>query len=383
MSDREPYNLDAPAGGERKKRRRTPLAARVGKVWLVETFPRLLLGLVVLWLVLLFHTLFTERAEFAAVVAQRRGRDSYMMVPGSAAPSAAHRWTLPVLDRAVMTGDSLRTGNDGSITVRFFEGSSVRVNPNSSARIHACSLHRSSGARVRIITLTAGSLYVDAATPTSDASQFIIRMGNGNVSGFNAFYFVSGNRVTVVEGEVFVKAGARGYPVTLGKTFDFATRKVRNTTPAEQKTAAAAGRQMPEIEFPDKVKFALVNLEERFVLKNSVWLLDLLHLEPGAGNPFAGLSVFNSSRRAQAEQRLADLHQAMTGITPPRSLRLDDFGTLGVSTDKLPLMRQAFYRGQLMTYQAHGEEYRITARANDRQHTLITLTQSGVVKIER
>jgi hypothetical protein len=154
---------------------------------------------------------------------------------------------------------------------------------------------------------------------------------------------------------------------------------VREQSQAAKQGLATVGPKLPEPETPDKARLFLVNLEERIVLANSAFILKMFGHQSGEGNPFQGFSLVNSSRRTQCQQRLADLHESMQSLgNAPASIRLDDFAALGVNAERLKLLRQAFYRGQLMSYQASGSDWKVTAMANDRAHTLVTMTQDGV-----
>lgn len=192
---------------------------------------------------------------------------------------------------------------------------------------------------------------------------------------------VDSARLLVRDGSVTVRYG-QGNPTTVaaGKAFDLTTRRPRAIGAAERRQMAATLDRLPEVETADRIRLALVNLEERIILANSGWILKLIGHQPGEGNPFAGLSVVNSSRRTQAQQRMADIHEALSSSNPPASVRLDAFDQLGLDKGKVPLVRQAFYRGQLMSYRVSGDQYRLTAKANDRQRSLVVLTPAGVAK---
>lgn len=374
--DQTPYDLSAPEPTGKKRRKKS---GSVWKVWLIEGVPRYLLIFVVVWVVVLCHTIFTEYGEYRGEVLGSSGNQAFMLVEGGQAARQELLWTKPYDERMILAGDWFRTGLDSTITLAFYERSLVRVNPSSGVRLAECAFERSNGGRMRTLQINNGSLYVRTATPVSPDSTFSTGTKIAHVTGWNAFYFVDPSRVEVGQGTVTVTGRGKTLEVTAGQGVDFGTMTVRSVSPEAKQGLASVGPKLPAPETPDKARLFLVNLEERVVLANSAWILKLFGHKSGEGNPFRGFSLVNSSRRTQCQQRLADLHEAMQSFgNVPTAVRLDDFKALGVSEDRIKLLRQAFYRGQLMSYQAANGNWKVTAKANDREHTLVTMTQDGV-----
>ncbi|NUP98661.1 MAG: hypothetical protein HUU35_02275 [Armatimonadetes bacterium] len=378
MSEREPYEVGMVSPPRKKKKH--SLAAGVARAWLLETLPRLLLTFAVIWLLILLHTTYTEYGEYRGQVLSKSGTTSRMMIPGCSAPDPEDRWTTPWSGRMILAGDSFRT-QTGTIDLQFYEGSVVRVLPASLVVLRGLDFERASAARRRHLVLRAGGLAVHSGSAAGEKSSFTVQVGQARIDGFGAAYVVDSARLLVRDGSLTVRYG-QGNPTTVaaGKAYDLVARRVRNLAAAERRQMAGTLDRLPDLETADRIRAAVVNFEERIVLANSGWLLKLVGHEPGEGNPFAGFSVVNSSRRTQAQQRMADIHEALSGSQAPASVRLDDFDQLGLDKGKVPLLRQAFYRGQLISYQAAGDRYRLTAKATDRQRTVVVLTQAGVVK---
>ena len=375
--DQTSYDLDEPqpSGGKRRKRGGSAL-----KVFVVEGLPRYLAILVVVWIIALFHTVFTEAAEYQGEIHSANGLQAHMKIPGAEAPLEDLLWTTPWPGRAIMMGDWFRTGLNSTITLAFYERSLVCVNASSLVGLAQCDFERETGARQRTLKINAGSVYVRSASPVSPESNFTITTNSGaSATGWNAFYYIDPSRVEVGQGTVTVRARGKTLEVSAGQGVDLGSGTVRGQSQAAKQGLAQIGPRLPAPDTPDKARLAVVNLEERIVLAHSGGLLKLLGHQSGEGNPFAGFSLFNSGRRAQCQQRLADLHEAMQSLgNAPQAIRLDDFAKLGASQDRVKLLRQAFYRGHLMSYAAANGRWRATARATDRQHTLLTMTENGV-----
>jgi len=372
-----PYDLSdpEPSGGKKRKKK----GGSVVKVWLVEGLPRYLITFIAVWIVVLFHTIFTEAGEYQGEILGSDGKTAFMQVQGAQASIQEHLWTRPYDGRAILAGDWFRTGPGSTITLAFYERSLVRINSSSGVRLAECAFERSNGGRMRLLQVNNGSVYVRSATPVSAESEFTIRTSQATISGWNAFYYADPSRVEVGQGTVTVTGKGKTLELNAGQGIDLGTMTVREQSQAAKQGLAQVGPKLPEPETTDKARLFVVNLEERIVLANSEFILKMFGHKSGEGNPFRGFSLVNSSRRTQCQQRLADLHESMQSLgNAPASIRLDDFAALGVNEERLKLLRQAFYRGQLMSYQASTGAWKITARANDREHTLLTMTQDGV-----
>lgn len=379
MEDVPRYDLDQQTTAVRKPSRRKSSSGGAARAWAVEVLPKWLAFLVVAWIAILFHTVFTEAAEYEAEVAGSTGEATRMLIPGAQAPDPQDAWTGTWDGRTIRAGDQLRAGPGSTLDVLFYEQSLVRLNPGAAVGVRELHFDRGTGSRRRMLVLQSGALAVRTGPGIGDSSQFQIRTSQGTADGFDAFYLASADAIAVSRGPVVVRTPGGEATITDGQAYDFRIGKTRAVSSSEQQQLAGLAAKLPAPDTSAKVRTTLVNLEEGIVLANSVWLLKLCGHESGEGNPFVGLSVVNSSRRAQAKKRLADLRDGITGTNPvPTSIRLDDFAKMGVSSDRVNLMRNAYYRGQLMSYQGSGDQFRATALATDRQHTKLVMNQSGV-----
>jgi len=201
------YDLSAPepTGGKKRKKK----SGSVLKVWLIEGLPRYLVAFVVIWIVGLFHTIFTEYGEYRGEVLGFTGRQAHMMIKGGQAKNPEQLWTSPYEGRMILAGDWFRTGADSTITLAFYERSLVRINAASGVRLAECGFERSNGGRQRLLQINNGSIYVRSATPVSAESEFTVRTNHATVNGWNAFYYVDPSRIEVAQGTVTVNAMAK------------------------------------------------------------------------------------------------------------------------------------------------------------------------------
>ncbi|MBI2302784.1 MAG: FecR domain-containing protein [Armatimonadetes bacterium] len=388
--DDDRYNLDSgqgqvslpPRGGKRPPSN-TQTSARAAKVWFVYSLPRYLGMLALIWLLVLFHVVWPEAAEFRAKVHASQGMVR-MLVPGTFAPEADDRWTECWPDRMLLANDTFLTGADGQLDLEFAEGTYVRLNRDTRVGLAQLHFDRGAGGRQRVLMLPVGSLFVRSATTCGTDSRFAIQAGGCTVSGANCFYYVNSGQVTVTGGTVSVKRGGRTVAVEPGKMMSFSTGKVSPGDSGVMSLLKQADGNVPTQSKPDRIRMWLVNKEERVVLQHSGFLLGIIGHKPGDGNPLAKFSILNSTRRAQALKRMDDVHTAMTGVTAPPSLRLDAFGSLGVDHETIPLVKQAFFRSQFMSYRrsADGRDFELVAFATDRAHTKVVL-DSNSAKIVR
>lgn len=384
MSD-DRYDLDSAVEelGARAKQRRASVAAtnvRAGKVWLVYSLPRLLLALLVLWLVVLLHSIWPEYGLCRAWVDDSTGW-ARIMIPNTVAPNPVDCWTEARPNRELLVEDRLHTAPDGTLVVRFYELNSFVLNPNTMAALASVTFDRRAGGYRRSIGLDYGSLVVRTQKGIGKGSRFDVQTGGSAVSGFEATYAVDPGKVMVLDGEVTVTRSGKTWTAGAGQVMDLRTGKTRPLGSTEEQQIKTLAAKLPPASGPDRFKLTVVGLELNIVLRNSSWLLHMFGHKAGDGNPFVRFSLFNSSRRGQAQKRMHDIHTALSGLPQaPASVRLDDFGSLGVDRERIELVRQAFYRGQLMQYQASqdGRDFYILALANDRKHTPVTCTAAGV-----
>jgi hypothetical protein len=378
MSDRyDPATAEGPIEAQRKKsKKRKPTEVRVVQLWLRYTLPQILGVLAAVWLVLLVHSAWPERGEYEGRVLSSNGQ-AFVRPLGTRAVYESENYTAVWPGRPLLARDTLATGEQSTLTVALAGTAALHLPAGTQVGLDNLSYDRQTGSRLKAVRLYGGSLFVRSGTAAGPQPHFNVRAATRTVSGFGALYWVMFDRVCVWSGAVGTSLGRE---VPAGQTLLFDSGQVRALTSEEGRALQAAAAAMGEVGWEDKAKQAVTDFELGVILARTSGILRTFGHESGDGNPFARFSVVNSSRRTQALKRAQDLVQAMTaGGNPPDHVRLDDLKALGVDDERLDLCRQAFYRGQLMSYQSSdgGQAFTLYVRANDKKKTLIKGDQNG------
>lgn len=363
----------------RDTKRHQATEVRAAKVWLLYTLPRVLGILAGVWAVLLLHAPWPEAAEFSATAASAE-QTPRLFIPQTTGPTDADVWTEVWAQRQVQPGDVLSTVPTGQLALSLSGGGAIYLGPNTQARVEALGFNRLTRSRWRSFTLGGGLLAVRSGRAVGPQGQFAVGVGGRYVTGFQAVYVIWSDRVAVSSGVVRCNDGTT---VPAGQTCVFGGG-VRAQTPEEGQAVNAATAKLPPLTGPERAWGYFTDFELGQVLGRSSGLLEACGHHAGDGNPFARLGITNSSRRAQALKRAQDLVLCMgggggPGSGPSDNTRLDDFRSLGLDAERCDLTRQAFWRGQLLSLEIYpgGRGFKFSARANDRQRTLVLADANG------
>jgi len=158
-------------------------------------------------------------------------------------------------DRNARTGSVLRTGQDGHATLRWTDGTSLRVSPDTTLTIDKCSFNKRSNVSLSHFTLSAGRVWVHVVKLLSAEAKFEISTPTATAGVRGTSFAVEvtsggGTDVRVYEGEVEVSSGAKSLGVKQGQRIDVAAvgdAALHELTEAEQ---AAGERALSDLDSP-------------------------------------------------------------------------------------------------------------------------------------
>lgn len=354
-------------------------SARAGKVFLVYSLPRLLGILAIVWVLLLLHATWPEYGVSRGYVNSSRGT-VMMLVPAGQAPKPADTWTECWKDRDILAKDRLQTLN-GTLDLRFYEGSYVTLAPNTQASIIDIHFDRRTGSIYRALALQRGTLFLRTGRPIGHSARFAVQSGGGSVSGFDSVFMVDAGKAAVLSGQVTLERAGQSWPCPAGQAINLASGATRTLTSLEQKELAAASQALPTVSWDDQAKLLVVGFELGVILQKTGGLLKLLGHKTGDGGFVAALPLVDQGKRKRLANRLKPVFDSLVSVSdPPASFRLDSFSTLGLNAEQRELLRPALFRGQFMGYAAgsDGKDFRLVGIAQDRQHTPVMCTRTGV-----
>lgn len=158
---------------------------------------------------------------------------------------------IPVTaDRNARAGSVLRTGEDGHASLRWSDGTTLRVASGTTLTIDKCSFDKRTDLSLSHFTLSAGRVWVHVIKMLSAESKFEISTptATAGVRGTTFAVQVGANEATdvlVYEGEVEVRAGEQsvgvkqGQTIAVAKTGDTSLRELSEQERAEGEQALA------------------------------------------------------------------------------------------------------------------------------------------------
>lgn len=133
-----------------------------------------------------------------------------------------HDFVPVTADRNAEAGSVLRTGPDGRATLRWANGTTLRVAPNTTLTIDKCRFDKRRGTLLSLFTLSAGRVWVRVVEKLSAESKFEIRTPTATAGVRGTTFAVQvapdgSTKVLVYEGEVQVRAGTTSLGVKQGQ----------------------------------------------------------------------------------------------------------------------------------------------------------------------
>ncbi|MBM3500679.1 MAG: FecR domain-containing protein, partial [Armatimonadetes bacterium] len=155
-------------------------------------------------------------------VVQRIARVSNVRGAVELQPVGQDAFVPVTADRNARAGSILRTGKGGHATLRWPDGTALRVSPNTTLTIDKCTFDKRSDVSLSHFTLSAGRVWVNVIKMLSAESKFEISTptATAGVRGTSFAIEVSpgATDVLVYEGEVEVRAGEQSIGVKGGQT---------------------------------------------------------------------------------------------------------------------------------------------------------------------
>jgi hypothetical protein len=204
------------------------------------------LFIIVFVLIVFSATLLTN----SIAIVQRIARVSNVRGSVELQPLGAEAFKPVTADRNVRSGSVLRTGADGRATLRWSDGTSIRVAPNTSLTIDRCRFDKRNASITSQFTLSAGRVWVHVVKMLSAESKFEIStpIATAGVRGTSFAIDVAPDGATsvlVYDGRVEVRASGKplgvkeGQALAIAKGGDTSLRELSDKERAEGQDALA------------------------------------------------------------------------------------------------------------------------------------------------
>ena len=161
-------------------------------------------------------------------VVQRIARVSNVRGLVELKPAGQDDFAAVTADRNARAGSVLRTGKDGHATLRWPDGTTLRVSPETTLTIDKCTFDKRGDVSLSRFTLSAGRVWVHVVKMLSAESKFEISTptATAGVRGTSFAVEVGSDGATdvrVYEGEVQVDSGEKSLGVKQGQRIAVAT----------------------------------------------------------------------------------------------------------------------------------------------------------------
>ena len=158
-------------------------------------------------------------------------------------------------DRNARAGSVLRTGDDGRATLRWSDGTSIRVAPKTTLTIDKCRFDKRHASLLSQFTLSTGRVWVQVVKMLSAESKFEISTptATAGVRGTAFAIDVASDGATdvlVYDGEVEVQAGKQSVGVKQGQTLAVATGGDTALRELNEKERTEGDQALAEISSP-------------------------------------------------------------------------------------------------------------------------------------
>jgi len=160
-------------------------------------------------------------------IVQRIARISNVRGSVELQPLGAEAFKPVTSDRNVRSGAVLRTGADGRATLRWSDGTSIRVAPNTTLTIDKCRFDKRRESSLSQFTLSAGRVWVHVVKLLSAESKFEISTPTATAGVRGTAFAIDvatdgATNVLVYEGRVEVHAGSKPFGVKQGQALAIA-----------------------------------------------------------------------------------------------------------------------------------------------------------------
>lgn len=123
----------------------------------------------------------------------------------------------------VLAGDVIRTGADGTVTLRWVDNNRVMVLPNTTLQVLKCQFNPARQTDSYLFKLNVGRIWVRVLKALSEQSKFEITTPTATAAVRGTVFSLSvtpegTTRVTVIKGRVELKTDGRRYAVSAGET---------------------------------------------------------------------------------------------------------------------------------------------------------------------
>ncbi len=314
----------------------------------------------------------------------------------------------------VLGSETIATGPSDSVTLEFFDGARVKVQPNSLVSLDELDYKPRKGQSVRELMLWYGEVWV-RARPFRSGSTFIIVSSNASArlaGSRETVLRVQANRtgtiVANLRGEVsLARAAARvsrlhrtGVLVAAAgpQFFLVADASATGQSISEGSALQALGNAINQLPLDDKTKSELANHPDLTKAASALESLRLLvsGLEEGLMPPISAIAntigLLNPAKTIDDATAMAKAMTAIQAITKsmqmdfmdsnryPAQINLKTLEGAGMSAEAVERVLRCFEGGALKSYKLHApDDFEFTAIAKDSKKTVL-VCRKGVVK---
>lgn len=293
------------------------------------------------------------------------------------APLTAGAW--------VSSADSLRTGPKGTVTLKAFNGTRVKLGPETQLTVATAGYDAETKSRTVGCDLFAGSVIARVKPAHGDRPPFEVRCRGavvkvkGTVLGVRT---VGGGDTVAVEclrGTTVVAGGQTEVAVDAGKYAELLGGRLHGEVkdlPPEAAELLAKEERLLQDSLGDRIREALTAVEEPVIASPVATIASAL----GFGK---GVSKADSAAIIAAYGAMMGLMNALELSTEyPQKLDLKTLTGLDLGEEGRQRILKQFAGEQLVSYKVLPDGYEIYARAKDSKHSLIRLRNGKVQLVE-
>ncbi|MCW3096350.1 MAG: iron dicitrate transport regulator FecR [Chthonomonadaceae bacterium] len=331
--------------------------------------------------------------------AEKYAEIAAVLKPTSLYHPATKKKAVAELHQAVLSADEVMTGKTGAAHIRFPDETIIKIGQNADFKVLYNTYVRTEGARKRAFSLSVGRIWTRVSTFLSDSSEFKIETPTAQaaVRGTRFSVHVSKNGATyisVYEGKVDVLVKRLGPPAI-------------SVLPGQELTVNPAAKQLPGVvamrasekklwksqqtdalgadadvlaEPKNKVRHALIDFEEQYVLRLTAHLAEKAHFNRLAGHAAddpdraAYAHALHAARALQTAIVAAD--DSVTGY--PSEIGLTDLQGLGADPSTVASVIDNIDGRRLLKYEKTPDGFRARIRAKAPSDAVIEIRQDTI-----